>query len=135
MYDFAFLKVVFKFSLLCFCCIDVVLYKKRADKANQSTRLKNIFIYTVGNKGLFFAILSARPKLFIVNCPLSIDLSFSNRTEELHLLLNGRLDSLCARCEELSWVKALANKILALFDVLSCCCLECKLTLCVYVDL
>ncbi len=94
----------------------------------------NHYLYSREQR-LFFAILSARPKLFIVNCPLSIDLSFSNRTEELHLLLNGRLDSLCARCEELSWVKALANKILALFDVLSCCCLERKLTLCVYVDL
>jgi len=63
------------------------------------------------------------------------ELCLANRAEEFHLLLNSSLDSLCTGSEELSGVKALALKVLACLDVLSCCCCKCKLALCIYVNL
>ncbi len=55
--------------------------------------------------------------------------------EELHFFFNGSLDSLEAGSEELSRVKALALKILAVLDVLSCSFLEGELALGVNIDL
>ena len=64
-----------------------------------------------------------------------MQLSLVYRTEKLHLFLNGVANCLCAVCKKLTWVKALALKVLACLDVLTCCLLESKLTFCVYVNL
>ena len=66
---------------------------------------------------------------------ISLGVSKINVNTEFHLFLNSSLDSLCTGSEELSGVKALALKVLACFNVFSCCCCKCELALCVYVNL
>ena len=63
------------------------------------------------------------------------DLRLANGTEQFHLLANGSLDGLHAGSQNFSGVKALANQILTLFDVLAGSLGERDLALGVYVDL
>ena len=64
---------------------------------------------------------TADASLCLLLCPVlrCAESGLVDGTEQLHLLLDGRLDRLEARCEELSRVKALALEILAGLDVLS----------------
>ena len=53
------------------------------------------------------------------------------RAEQLHLFLNGSLDSLNAGSEKLSGVKALALKVLACLNILSCSIQDhCQMSFC-----
>ena len=62
-------------------------------------------------------------------------LRLANGAEQLHLLAYGSLDSFHAGSQNLTGVKALANQILTLFDILAGSLGECDLALGVYVDL
>ena len=55
-------------------------------------------------------------------------------TEQLHLFLNSCPDSISARSQKLSWVKAFALLVLACLDVFPGGCCEGQLALCVYID-
>ena len=72
----------------------------------------------------------------LVNCFfLKLFLCLVDRSEQLHLIFDGSLDSLEAGCEKLSGVEALALEILARLDVLSGSVSESELALGVDVDL
>ncbi len=66
---------------------------------------------------------------------VALNSSLANRAEGCDLLSNLSLDSLEAGSEKLSGVEALALKVLALFDVLSCSFLEYELALGINIDL
>ena len=64
-----------------------------------------------------------------------IELSLAYRTEKLHLFLDGCLYSGCTVGEQLSRGTALALKILACLDILTCCLGKSELALGIYVYL
>ena len=74
-------------------------------------------------------------RLVLSSCSLLGLSGFADGTEELHLFLDGGFNGLHAGSEYLSGVEALALKVLACFDVLSCSCRESELALGVNVNL